>query len=118
LRQWNPAAQKVDSVVTKGFFQSRDVSFSLSLSTAVFGMFDKFGKNSSVRAIRHVIRPTVSLSYKPDLAGKDWYSDTINAQGRVGRFSKYEGSIYSPYSAGRFGGISFGIDNNMEMKVR
>src|SRR5690606_3155120 len=94
------------------------VSFSLSLSTALFGMFDRFGSKSNVRALRHVVRPTVSLSYRPDLAGKDYYTDTINSQGRVGRFSKYEGSIYAPFSGGRFGGVSFGLDNNLEMKVR
>src|SRR5690606_35612631 len=69
IRRWNSQEQKVDTVINKGFYQSRDVSFSLGLSTALFGMFDRFGSKSNVRALRHVVRPTVSLSYRPDLAG-------------------------------------------------
>src|SRR5690606_20298764 len=112
VREWNEQDRKVDSIFNKGFYRSSDISFSLSFSTAIFGMFDRFGKNSSVRAIRHVIRPTASVSYKPDLTGDDYYETVVNTDGRVQRFSKYQGvNIYSPFSGGRFGGISFGIDN-------
>lgn len=124
-RVWNPNKLNrdstiggIDTSVTKGFYTSRDLSFSLSLSTAIFGMFDKFGKNSSVRAIRHVIRPTVALNYRPDLAQKDYYTTQITKDGRAQRFSYYEGSIYGASSEGAFGGVSFGVDNNVEMKVR
>ena len=33
-------------------------------------------------------------------------------------FLIYEGSTYGVFSPGTFGGISFGLDNNLEMKVR
>ena len=118
IRRWDPAGKDVDTTITKGFFTQHDLAFSVSLSTALFGKFEKFGKNSSIRAIRHVIRPTFSFSYKPDLTAGDFYSDTINADGRIARFSKYDGSIFSPFNSGMFGGISFGLDNNIEMKVR
>ncbi len=118
IRDWNEDAKKVDTTFQKGFFTARDISFSLSFSTAVFGKFERFGKNSAVRAIRHVIRPTASISYRPDLSAGNYYTDTINADHRTQRFSKYEGAIYSAFSEGRFGGISFGLDNNIEMKVR
>ncbi len=118
-RSWNSGLQKIDSTIEKGFYASRDVSFSLSMSTAIFGTLDKFGKNSAVRAIRHVIRPTVSMSYRPDISSKDHYRlDTINKNGSSGLFSYYDGSIFGPFSPGRFGGIGFGIDNNVEMKIR
>ena len=117
---WNPNAKRVDTVRSKGFFAQRDVSFSLGLSTAIFGMFDKFGKNSSVRAIRHVIRPTASISYKPDFNGKDMREVQVDTNDlrRKRRYSIYEGSVFAPFTGGAFGGISFGIDNNIEMKVR
>jgi hypothetical protein len=117
IRKWNTAEQKVDSTYKKGFFIQNEVSFSLSLSTAIFGKFEKFGKNSNIRAIRHVMRPTVAVSYKPDLTAGDFYTDTITP-GRTQRFSKYEGAIFGPFSGGTFGGISFGIDNNLEAKFR
>jgi hypothetical protein len=55
-------------LLTKVFYSRNDVAFSLGVSSAVFGTFSKFGKNSSVKALRHVIRPSVSASYKPDKA--------------------------------------------------
>jgi LPS-assembly protein len=119
-RKWNDAKGKVDSLITKGFYTSRDISFSLGLSTALFGLFDRFGKNSPIRAIRHVIRPSFSISYKPDLSAKDYYTERIDtgANPRTYRFSYYEGSIFGPFGEGVFGGIGFGFDNNLEAKVR
>ena len=31
---------------------------------------------------------------------------------------EFEGSLFSPYPQGKFGGITFGVDNNLEMKLR
>lgn len=118
VRSWNNVANKVDTVFNKGFYSSRDISFSLGINTAIFGLFDKFGKNSAIRAIRHVIRPSFSINYKPDLAKKDYYVTQIDTSGRQFRFSYYEGSVFGPFSEGTFGGIGFGIDNNIEAKIR
>lgn len=118
IRQWNPTDNTVDTIINKGFFIQNDLSFSISLSTALFGKFEKFGKNSRMRALRHVIRPTVALSYKPDLTAQDFYETQLTEDGRKGRFSIYERSIFSPFSGGTFGGLSFGIDNNLEAKFR
>lgn len=118
VRSWNNVANKVDTAFNKGFYSSRDISFSLGINTAIFGLFEKFGKNSAIRAIRHVIRPSFSINYKPDLARKDYYVTQIDTSGRQFRFSYYEGSVFGPFSEGRFGGIGFGIDNNIEAKIR
>ncbi len=118
-KQFNAATNKVDTLTAEnGFFQSRDISFSIGLNTALFGKYEGFGKNSKFQAIRHVVRPSVSLSYKPDLASNDWYNFDFDSTKRTVRASHYEGSIYGPFSEGVFGGIGFGIDNNIEAKVR
>jgi LPS-assembly protein len=110
---------RIDTSLQKGFYTARDVSFSLGLSTALFGMFDKFGKNSPIRALRHVIRPTISASYKPDMGRKYYYDlrfDTTDKRTR--RVSYYDGTMFGPFGEGEFGGIGFGIDNNIEAKIR
>lgn len=117
-RGWNSTKGKVDTVINKGFYAAHDVSFSLGISTAIFGMLNKFGKNSRLQAIRHVIRPTFAVSYKPDLAAKDHYTARVDSAGRTIRFSYFDGSVFGPFSEGTFGGISFGIDNNIEAKIR
>jgi hypothetical protein len=62
----------------------------------------------------------VSLNYKPDLTSKDYYDVRIDSSHpeRTQRFSYFDGAIYSPFGEGTFGGISFGFDNNLEMKTR
>ncbi len=114
-RQWNSALQKVDTSIAKGFFFDNQASFALSFNTAMFGTYTF--KKSRVMAIRHVVRPSVSLNYRPDLSKKNFYSDTIYP-GVTGRFSVFEGALYSGYSEGRTGGLSFQFDNNLEMKWR
>ncbi len=115
MREWN--GKKIDTVINKGFFTARDISFSLGVNTALFGTYG-FGKNSKIKAIRHVVRPSISFNYKPDLAKNDYYSAQIDSTGRTYRFSPYDGSIQGAFGEGRFGGIGFGLDNNLEMKVR
>lgn len=117
-RYWDAAGKDVDTITQKGFFTSRDISFSLGLSTAIFGKFENFGPKSPITAIRHVIRPTFSISYKPDMAAKDYYTTQVDSIGNKYRFSYYDGTIFGPFGEGQFGGISFGLDNNIEAKVR
>lgn len=124
-RRYDSAANKVDTIgLQKGIYAAEDMSFSLSLSTAIFGTFQNFGKHSSLLGIRHVIRPTLSLSYKPDLSGPYWYdlktpwSDSMTHQTFNQRVSYFDGSTYGAFGEGVFGGISFGLDNHIEIKVR
>lgn len=118
MRKWNPLSKKVDTAINKGFYSARDVTLSLGLNTAIFGTFTNFGKNSKLLGIRHTIRPNISINYKPDLAKKNFYTAQIDTTGRQYRFSYYEGSVFGSFSEGRFGGLSFGLDNNIEAKVR
>jgi hypothetical protein len=126
-RAYNPVTNRVDTVLRqKGLYYANDMSFSLSLATAIFGTFQGFGRNSTIMGIRHVIRPTMSISYKPDLSGAYYYNlttpyDTTAGVGKlkhVQRVSYFDGSTYGPFGEGRFGGISFGLDNHIEMKLR
>lgn len=114
-RKWDPTRQKSDTIITKGLFTDHQVSFSLSFNTALFGTFQF--KNSRVIAIRHVIRPSFSLNYRPDLSKKHYYTDTISP-GFAYRFSEFQGALYPGYAEGRTGGIGFTLDNNLEMKWR
>ena len=93
------------------------MSFSLSASTRIFGMFG-FGEHSRVKAIRHEFRPTISASYSPNMNAGNYYNSVTDAAGTVQRTSYYTTSIYGPFPDQRFGGLSFSLDNNITMKVR
>lgn len=114
-RKWNSATQKADTTVTKGLFTDHQLSFSLSFNTAIFGTYQF--KNSRVLGIRHVIRPSVSFNYRPDLSKKHYYTDTL-VRGYATRFSEFSGALYPGFGEGKTGGIGFQFDNNLEMKVR
>jgi LPS-assembly protein len=114
--KWNTAQQKLDTMTTKGFFIDQQASAGLSLSSAVFGTFQF--KNSRVVAIRHVIRPSIGINYRPDLSKGHFYTDTVNAQGYTARFSEFQGGLFGGYGEGESGGLSFSLDNNLQMKWR
>lgn len=117
IRRWNPAKKGLDTIINKGFFVDQEVTFGMSASTNIFGTL-RF-QHARVAAIRHVVRPQVSFNYRPDLSGKNYYSVRLNQDStNFGRFSRLAGNLYSPFSEGAFGGISFGVDNNLEMKWR
>ena len=117
-RVWNQTKEKVDTVTSqKGFFRDQHMSFGLGFNTNIYGMFT-FGKNSRIRAIRHVIRPSVSFAYTPNMSQRTFDYVQVNSSGYRLPLSQFEGNLFSPYSFGRFGGMSFTLDNNFEMKVR
>ena len=122
---WSTIRKSFDTVANttvidtvRGFRANRDVSFTSSLSTRIYGMFNfKYGP---VRAIRHVINPSVSFNYRPDFgdARLGWWQSYTDNTGYVHRYSIFEQSLYGGPSDGRSGRVNFGIGNNLEMKVK
>ncbi|MDB5202769.1 MAG: LPS-assembly protein LptD [Ferruginibacter sp.] len=117
FRTWNPVTKKVDTTINKGFYTARDMSFSLSANTRIFGMLT-FNKSSKVQAIRHEIRPSVGISYKPDLNKNSYRRTQVDTARNFADYSIYDGGIYGPFGQGRFGGLTFSLDNMVSMKVR
>ncbi len=117
-KQWNSTTKKIDTSISKGFYAAREMSFGFSGTTRIFGMIG-FGKSSRVQAIRHEIRPSFGFSYHPDMNRKDHYSLQIDSTAKnFVRQSFYDGNIYSAFGEGKSGAITFGIDNNLQMKVK
>ena len=116
-RTWNSKTNKVDTTINRGFYRAPQMSFSVGTASRIFGTY-KF-KNSNIVAIRHEVRPSLSINYTPDLAASYHYTSQVDTSGRKYRFSKFDGGgIGGGYSEGTFGGMGFGIDNLLEMKVK
>jgi len=116
-KTWDDTKVKVDTSTQKGFYTARQMSFGLGLSTRLFGTY-RFPPSSSIIAIRHEVRPTVTISYHPDFQAKDFYTVKVDTLGHTVRYSKFDGGIIGAFSEGAFGGIGFGIDNLLEMRVK
>ena len=117
IYSWDVANKKLDTNISKGFYTAREMSFSLGATSRIFGMYT-FKKDSKVKAIRHEVRPSISVSYKPDINKYAYYNTQIDTFNRIARFSYFRDNLNGAYSEGEFGGLSFGIDNNLQMKVR
>ena len=118
IRRWDDVNKKLDTTITKGFYTARDMTFGVGISTRIFGLIAAKSKTSKIQAIRHEIRPTLSFNYKPDFNKKNFYRTQVDTLNRFEESSVFLRNIFSPYGQGEFGGISFGIDNNIQMKVR
>ncbi len=114
---WNPADKKIDTSIQRGFYTAREMSYGIGVSSRIFGMIG-FNKNSKVQAIRHEIRPSIGLNYKPDMNAGNFYTIQTDTTGRTAQFNYFERSILGSFSSGRFGGMSFGIDNVLQMKYK
>jgi hypothetical protein len=105
ILNWNDAQQKVDTTFRKGLFIEHQAGFSLGLNTAVFGTYQF--SNSKVIAIRHVMRPSLSVSYAPDLNQNHLRTVQVDSTGKTLAYNDIGGGVVS-YSGGRdFGGMSF-----------
>ena len=105
----------IDTV--RGFRANREVSFTSSLSTRIYGMFNfKYGP---LKAIRHVINPSVSFNYHPDFGNPalNWWQSYTDNTGYVHRYSIFEQSLFGGPPDGQSGRINFSVGNNLEIKV-
>jgi len=118
--QWleEEAAVKVDTL--NKFSRAFQYSASGSFNTRLYGTLN-FGNDKSIQAIRHVMIPSMSMSYSPDFSGEKYgyYQEVqIDTLGRTRRLSKYQGFVYGTPSAGQNASASFSLSNNLEMKVK
>jgi hypothetical protein len=117
FKSWDSVNQKVDTTIQKGFYTARQMSFGIAMNTRIFGTYN-FKNSKGIQKIRHEIRPNISINYKPDMAKPYYYSTQVDTSGRKVRFSQFDGGILGSFSEGKFGGMGFGVDNLLEMKVK
>ncbi len=114
--QWNPILKKVDTVTSKGLFIDQQGGASLSFNTALFGLYQF--KNAKVKAIRHVIRPMAGFSYTPDLNQGHIKKTQVDTTQKVLYYNEITGGFLFNTTTRKSASINFGVDNNLEMKVR
>ena len=110
------------------FGMTHTYSGSMSMSTRIYGMFN-FGKHRRVQAIRHVITPSVSMSFSPEkgTAFNGWrtlepYYDKKGTYHKETYYNIYSltghHNSVSPPGRGKTGSMNLSIGNNLEAKVR
>ena len=125
-RSWDDLRQVEVVDTTFGFHNVYNWNLALSMSTKLYGFYIPSRKlfGDKVDRIRHVVTPSVSISYAPDFGTSRYgYYDTYqktNADGSVSivEYSPYRDMLYGVPGKGKTGSISMSIDNNVEMKIK
>ena len=116
--------EELEEIVTtevNGFDAFRTYNFNASLGTTLYGMFnfEKEGKDRKIKAIRHVIRPSISYNINPSF---DNYYDTfevVDADGNTQEeYTRFENAIFGAPSNRFSSSIGMSVSNNFEAKVR
>ncbi len=106
------------------FNRVSNYSTSVGINTRIYGTYIFKNKNSRVKAIRHIMNPSASISFQPDFGGAsyDYYQqfEVVDQAGNklVYQKSRHDGFIYGSSKTGKAAAIGFGINNNLELKVR
>lgn len=123
-RGWNADTKThVERDTSYSFYRSYDFNYSLSIQTKLYGFYEPLIKIGKIKTIRHVFTPSISFSGNPDFSDPKygsfksyWYVDQYGERKEYS-YSPFQGQQFSPPSAGKNGSITFGFDNNLEMKV-
>ena len=118
-REYDVELQEVITSENRGFDSFRTYNFSTSLGTTVYGMYN-FSEKSKIKAIRHVMRPSLSYGISPSF---DKYYDSyevISADGLTTsdiQYSRFEGSIFGLPNKNYASSVALSLNNNVEAKV-
>lgn len=117
---------KIHRDTINGFNRVYNYNMSLQVNTKLYGFYKPWKKlfGDKIEMIRHVVTPSVSISYAPDFGSSRYgyyktyqYTDE-NGEVRTVEYSPFSGQSFSPPGKGKSENISFSIDNNVEMKVK
>lgn len=121
---WSTIEKHYDSITDKitidtlhNFAANRNFNYSSTLSTRIYGQFNF--KIPFLKAIRHVINPSLSFSYHPNFGNSKlgYWKEYTDTTGYVHRYSIFEQSLYGGPPDGRAGSIHMSIGNNLEAKI-
>jgi len=102
-----------------GFSAGYDANFSTAMNTKVF--FDYFFMKGRLQQIRHLMIPTLTYSYRPDLGEpqygfyKEVQRDTL---GNKTSYSIFENTLFGGPARGTSNSLGINLSNNIEAKTR
>jgi len=112
-----------DSIINKfSYAHTLFPSIGSGIAPKVYGMY-QFTGNGRIEAIRHVMTPSASISYVPDMSSiqANYYRavyDEVNMD-TLEIYSIYEDQIYgTPTTRGASGSLNLSLRNNIEAKMR
>lgn len=126
MRSWDTKAQREVCDTVRGFYNLYDWNAALGVNTTLYGFYKPWKKffGDRIEAIRHVFKPSVSVSFAPDFTTAHYGYTTsyvrTDASGEVTTvmYSPYQGALYGYPSSKKQGMLNFSVSNNLEMKIK
>ena len=105
---------KIQTVTRTGFFPRHTGSMSMGVNTKIYGLFPV--KVGNLRAVRHVVTPSVSLSYRPDFTKEifGWNPEYVTHYQDTNEVEK----IYDPFMSTLIGRTLSGESKSMSISLR
>lgn len=114
-QNYNDSLRRVVRDTVIGFQRGGSYNLNTALTTKIYGMYQFKGKKG-IQAIRHVVTPSVSFNYQPEItSGQKSY---IDANGVKREYNIFDGTVYGSPARQESGRVGFNLLNNLEMKVR
>lgn len=101
------------------FSRASSYNAGIGFTTRLYGTI--YPKKGSVKAVRHIMTPSVNLNWRPDFGEEEYgiYKEVqTDSLGNTRIFSKYEGFVYGSPGRGKSGTIGISLANTIEMKVK
>ena len=116
-RQWMESDSSLHTDTIRGFRNLVDFNLSSNLTTKLYGMVNF--RRGPVRAIRHVLTPTVGITYRPDFSDPKWnvYDQYVDANGNIQTYNMFMNALYGTPSQNRSGLITYSFNNTLDLKV-
>ena len=116
-KYWDDTTNEVITDTIDGFDSFREYSAGISASTTVYGAVE-FKEGGKIQALRHVMRPSVSYSYRPDFSNYyDEYQASIDPDD-IRDFTRFQNGLYGSPTQGLSSSIGMSLNNTLEAKVR
>ena len=102
----------ITSSVDRGFAARHTFSYSARANTKIYGTFQPH--LGPIKALRHVMTPSVSFSYRPDFSNPSWgyYEEFVTQSGSIDRRDRFGGT-----PRGKLASISVQLANLFQMKT-
>ena len=116
-------SQKYDAL--EGILSGHEKSFAarhlfdgqVSATTKIYGMFAP--KVGNLTALRHVMTPTMSLSYRPDFSSSrfGYFKTVYDTAGIATTYDRFSEAAYGGTPRGRVGSLNMNLGNILQMKT-
>lgn len=110
---YDPTTLSIQQDTVHGFFTTREMNATATLTTILYGMFTF--RKGNLKAIRIVTTPVITANFRPNLG--DQITGYYGPGGTYISYSPNQIGVFGASASGMSGTVGFNLNNNIEMKV-